>query len=138
VAQQVERGTVRPVHVLDDEDRRARRIAQLLEHGREHLARVVGGQGCGERSPQVPHGVAERAQRARRQQVVAGAGEDTAGPQRPGERTDQARLPDARLTRHEHDRAGSTGGPVERGIKGSQLGVAFEQARRHAGIVPAQ
>jgi hypothetical protein len=138
VTQQVERGAVGPVHVLDDQHRRARRVGQLLEDGGEHLAGIVRGQRRGQWPSAVPHGVAERAKRPRGQQVVAGAGEHAAGPQRPGEGADQARLPDSRLTRDEHDSTGTLGGPAECGVEGPQLGVPFEEARRHAGIVPGQ
>ena len=75
VAQQVERGAVGPVHVLDDQHGRPVRVGQLLEDGREHLAEVVRGERGGERPAHVPHRVAQRAERAGRQQVVAGSGE---------------------------------------------------------------
>ena len=78
VPQQVERGAVGPVHVLDGQHGRPVRVGQLLEDGREHLPEVVRGEGGGERPAHVPHRVAQRAERAGRQQVVAGTGEHAA------------------------------------------------------------
>ena len=138
VAQQVEGGAVGPVHVLDDQHGRPVRVGQLLEDGREHLAEVVRGEGGGERPADVPHRVAQRAERAGRQQVVAGTGEHPPGPQGAGERAHEARLADAGLAGDEHDRSRSPGGAVERGVEQPQLAVAFEQARRHDHIVPAR
>ena len=61
VAQQVERGAVGPVHVLDGQDGRPVRVGQLLEAGN---TAVVRGQRGGS-GPRVPHRVAQ-ADRARR------------------------------------------------------------------------
>jgi hypothetical protein len=137
VAQQVERRAVRPVHVLDRQDGRPARVGQLLEDRREDLAGIIGSQRGGERAPGVAHRVAQGPQCARRQQVVARPGEHPAGPERPGEGTDQAGLPDPRLARDEHHRPGTAHCPVEGRVERAELGVAFEQ-RRHPGIVPAQ
>jgi hypothetical protein len=113
------------------------RSGQLRTDGREHLAEVVRGERRRERAPQVPHRVPQRPECPRRQQVVTGAGEHPPRTQQPGEGADQARLPDPRLLRDEHDRPAAGGGPVEGGVEHPKLGVAFEQ-RRHGGIVPAQ
>ena len=138
VAQQVQGRAVGPVHVLDGQHRRPVRGGQLLEDGREDLAGVVGGQGGGEGPADVPDRVAERTERARREQVVAGTSEHPARTQRAGERAHQAGLADPGLAGDEDDRSGPVGRAVEGGVEHPQLGVAFEQARRHPIIVPVQ
>ena len=138
VPQEVEGGAVGPVHVLDGQHGRPVRGGQLLEDGREHLPEVVRGEGVGERPAHVPDRVAQRAERTGRQQVVAGTGEHPPGPQGAREPAHEARLADTGLAGDEHDRSRSSGGALERSGEQAQLVVAFEQARRHDPIVPAQ
>ena len=106
VAEDVERGVVGPVDVLDHEHGR-RLGGELLEQRAEHAVdRLLVGQRGGERAVAPGGGVAQRAERARRHQVVA-RGEQHARPLGgvAGEGAHQARLADPGLAGHERDRA---------------------------------
>ena len=73
-AHEVQRGVVGPMHVLDDQHRGPARTAQLGEHRLEHGVPVGA---CRDRRRQrpgrAPRRVLQRAERTRRDQVVAGA-----------------------------------------------------------------
>jgi len=79
--------------------------------------------------------VPERAQRARRHQVVAHADQHaSASPRVLGERSDEARLADPGLAGDQHHRATTPAGPAQRLPQPAELGVTLEQAHRHAQI----
>jgi hypothetical protein len=102
VAEHVERRVVGPVEILDHEHG-GRPCGELLEQAAEHrVHRLPVGQRGGERALAAGGRVAQRAERARRHQVVAG-GEQHARPHAHvgGEGAHQGRLADPRLARHE-------------------------------------
>jgi len=119
---EVQGGVVRPVQVLDHE--RGRR-AQLVEYrGQQVLARA--GDGLRQRSAGLPRRVAQRAERPRGDQRVAGAPQD-AVLARHGR--DERRLADPRLAFHDHHgaaRHGCADGRLER----LAFAVPLEQLHR--------
>jgi hypothetical protein len=126
VADHVQGGVVGPVHVLDDHHRRP--AGQLLVDGPEHG--VPTGHRLhrpGQGAPGAPGHVPERAQGARRDQVVAGPDEHPGvGRRLPRERPDQARLADPGLAGDEHDRAATLHGSPERLPQPTKLGVPLQ------------
>jgi hypothetical protein len=133
VAEDVERGVVGPVDVLDDEHRRAL-LGQLLQQRGEHQVRgLVLGQRRRERAVGPRRGVAQRPEGARGDEVVARRHEDPRlaadlGDQRPHE----ARLADARLARDERRRAASRPARGDRAEEDPELCIALEQDLGHA------
>jgi len=119
------------VQVLDDHHRRAR--GQLAVDGVEDgVAPRPRVDGRGQGAAGLAGHVAERAEGARRSQVVADPGQHP-GP-RPGgrgERPDQAGLADAGLAGDQHHRAAAPAGGVERLPQPSELGVPFQQTPHH-------
>ncbi len=99
---EVERRVVGPVHVLDDEDRP--RAGQLVEdRHQERLARPVGPERLRQRTAGVARHVAERAQRARRDERVARAPQHAARSDLLADRRDQRGLADPSLAADDHD-----------------------------------
>jgi hypothetical protein len=130
VAQHVKRRSVRPVSVLDDEHRGARRRGQLVRHRGEDEVRVRPGQRLGQRTVGRSRGIAERSERTWRRQVLAGAGQNlhvsAVGSQ---ECPDQAGLADTGLPEHEHRGPMSRGSPLDARLERLQLDPPFEQVR---------
>ena len=98
-AQRVERRLVGPVHVLEDDDRRA---VQLGEDGPGGVAGVRSRERVGEPAPGLVGDVDERAEWARRGEVLARPCEDPCIRAR-AERADEAGLADTRLPADEHE-----------------------------------
>ena len=116
VAQGVQGRVVGPVQVLDDEHGRPSPRSQLEPQGLvDRLPVGVGRQRVGERSGVLQGRVAQRSERARREQVVAAADEHP-GPvsDRCHEGAHQAGLADACLAEQQDDRAPALAGVVDR------------------------
>jgi hypothetical protein len=113
VAQHVEGGVVGPVDVLENKDGRTGAVRQVREQRGEHRVAVARGQCRGERPTGAADRVTQRAQGARRDEVVARTEQD-AGPVGPveDEGADEARLTDAGLPRDQHDRPRTSRGPA--------------------------
>ena len=104
---EVERGVVGPVQVLDDQHGGAgERVQRRAQHV---LARAVAVERLQHRAAEGPGDVAQRAERARRDQRVARAPEHAPLVQRLGDRGHERRLADPRLADHGHDATGVAG-----------------------------
>ena len=133
VPQHVQRRLVGPVHVLDDQHARA---GEHVEDRREHGLPVVPGERRGQRTTGVGGRVAQRAQRARREQVVAGPDEQPGAPARVAqEGADQAGLADPGVAVDEDDAAAPGQGRSQRLVEDPQLGRAFPQDDGHPRMV---
>ena len=105
ILHQVERGVVRPVHVLDDEDEGLPGTLELIDHGGEDALAVRAlGHGVEQCTACLAAHVAQWPERLRRRERIARA------PQyadrraaAPDELTDDRRLADARFAGHERD-----------------------------------
>ncbi|HSU09092.1 MAG TPA: hypothetical protein VLK57_07825 [Pseudonocardia sp.] len=117
------------VHVLQDQHGGAAAVLELGEQGREDGVAVAPEQCRREPAPSVPHRVAQRAEGARRDEVVARAEQHPHVVVRPRERSDEAGLAYPGLTRDQHHRTGPARGPVQRRLEAVELGVTFEKAR---------
>ena len=128
-AQEVQRGVVGPVHVLDDQHRRPARTAQLGEHRLEHGVPVGARRDRRRQRPgRAPRRVLQRAERTRRDQVVAGAAQHPgARGQRRDRGADQAGLADPGLAGHQRHAAPPVRGRGEELRQGGELGLALEQ-----------
>ena len=127
VGQHVHGGVVDPVQVLDQEHVR-RRPAQLLDHRRVDPVGAPGPQRGLQLPPGAGRGVAQWAQRARGDQVVAAAAEHLdPTPGALDELAHQGGLADAGLPGHQHGRSPSTGRPAHRGVQRVQRGVPLQQ-----------
>jgi hypothetical protein len=123
VAQHVDRRIVGPVDVLHDQHARSR---QLRGDRRQHRLPIPRRQGLGQRVAAAGR-IAQRAERARGQQVVARSGQQPDAVQPAHEGTDQAGLTDSGLA-EDQDHASAAGlGLRDRRAQLLQLGTAFEQ-----------
>jgi hypothetical protein len=97
------------VHVLEHEHGRQRRRLELGEQQRLDLVRRrAPRERLGEQRRDAADEVPDRAERPRDREVVARAEQDAGGRAQPVEDPgDERRLPDSRLTGHEHDAAGA-------------------------------
>ena len=132
VAEHVDRRVVGPVDVLDDERRRRR--GRELGHDRGEDA--VDGAAVGERGGQRPaglqRGVAQRAERPRRHQVVARRQQHPrAAGRRVREGADHAGLADPGSAADEHDRPAARGGVLDGADQCGERVVALEQDLVH-------
>ena len=121
--QGVERRLVRPVDVLEDDDRGLGELGQ--ERARDRARIGSGDEQVGERAVGLSGDVRERPERRRRREVLARPAQDA----QPGLRAEcphERRLPDAGLAAHEHEPSALRGGRSERG---QQLGPL--EKRRH-------
>jgi hypothetical protein len=113
------------VHVVHDEDRRTGRelsLGSVGDVGDRPVQRV------GERAGYAADRLAQRRQRAGREQVVAAARQHPyAGGSHVEEGADQARLAGAGLATDHHDRAGAAPRPGQGGVQRGQLGLALEE-----------
>ena len=141
IAQQIERGAIGPLHIVDHEHGRRAAIAQHREHAGEHLGGVApAAHRRGQRRWNVFEQIDQRTQRRRRKHRLAGAAKPldiAAGA--PREFGDEAGLAAPRLGAQQHATPGHRGAP-QRGdalAQQRQLGAAFEQwgvdARQNAG-----
>ena len=128
-AQHVEGRVVRPVHVLHEQDGGFAAGRQDVEQPDEQLVAVRGGGQCPAGLPaEAAADVAERAEGARGEQVVAGSGEHPRLRGEPRqERLHQARLADPGLPEDQHRRTPGVAGARVRGSQEGQLGVALDQ-----------
>ena len=129
----VERRVVRPVHVLEHEHRRPRRELELRDQQRlDVVRRGAGRERLLERRRDAPDEVADRAQRPRDREVVAGA-EQHPSPRRPRSRSepgDERGLADPRLAGDEDDPTIAPRRRLARLGERGQCAVALEQLHR--------
>ena len=108
--QDVERGLVRPMHVLKDENRRTPPVELADESAGDLVGRRFAVNELRELTPGLVGDVEERPQRCRGQQRLAGAPEDARRPPPlVAELSQQGRLSDPRLTTDEHQPSGGVG-----------------------------
>jgi hypothetical protein len=137
--QQVQSRLVRPVGVLDHHHPRAPRLVQLIqERGEQPLPRRPRRQQLGEPAGRLPGDVVQWAQRAWREQRIAGSHQEPCiGRMLLGKPPDQGRLADAGLARHQGDEAARRRpgeDAVQRRVEPSQFGPpADERPRRERG-----
>ena len=138
VAQHVQRGTVGPVRVVDDEHRGRRGLGQLLDRGGEEPALVHGiAQRLGQRAARGAGRVAQGPERSWGEQVLAAAGEHADPARGLGEEgAHEAGLPDPGLSRHEDGGALPLGGARHGGPERLQLCLPVQQVLRHLPMVP--
>ena len=130
IAQHVEGGVVRPLHVVEDEHRRAGR-AELGDGGVEHRLRTTAERPF-EGAARARHGLLQRAEGTGREQVVADPDQHphVAGELR-HEPADEAGLADPGLAGHERGPAVPGPRPVQRGAQHAQVVAALEETGRH-------
>jgi hypothetical protein len=131
--QQVQGRLVRPVGVLHhDHLTRGRPVQLVEERGEDVLARASRRQQLGQPAAGLAGDVVQRAERARRQQRVAGTHQEACLRRVPfGEPPDQRRLADARLARHQGD-AAARGRRGQQTAQLAQRGGTLEQVHGDA------
>jgi hypothetical protein len=135
VAQHIERRAVGPMGVLDDEHGRRGRSRELVARRREHEIGIgVTGQRRSERSIRGRSGrISQRAQSARREQVLARAGEDPhSAIDRGQEGMHEAGLSDAGLAEHQYGRPLPRGSALDGRAEHLQLYLPLQEVGRHA------
>ncbi len=126
--QQVQRGVVGPVHVLEHGDHGPRAARQVGEHRLEQgLARVPGLQLRAEAHVGAAGDVVQRLQRVRRLQAVAGAPPRRGVAGARGQRLQQRGLADAGLAADQQHVAAAGARGVQQPIERQQRSLAFEQ-----------
>jgi hypothetical protein len=126
VSQHVQGRLVGPVRILDGQH--GRRAGQHVKYRREHALPIVGHQRLGERVRVAAADVAQRAERARGQQIVAGADEQPGlSVGRAQERAQHTGLADARLSADEDHAASAR--PASVSASASTCSSAARSAR---------
>ncbi len=123
--QHVEGRPIGPVDVLDD-PHRPRHARQLRSDSLEQLGTESCTQRLPERRRRLIGEVANRAERARHDEVVAPAPDDARSPRALGERANERRLADPRLACDQYDGAGGRG-RRKRGVERLQLRFALHE-----------
>ena len=115
-AQEVQRGVVGPVHVLDEEHREVRSVEEVEQRG--ELLGTCGAAATrrGERATDLRGDVEQRPQRTGRELAVAGPDEPLGVRELGLQRVDERRLADARFTSDEHHPTRPGAGPA-RGVE---------------------
>jgi len=133
--QQVQRGVVGPVQVLEDGQHRAAAALQRRQHRVEQLgARVARLQQRAERDVDVARDVVQRRERVRRLERVAGAPPQRRVAAARGHRLEQRRFADAGLAADQHQVAAAVARRGELAFERQQGGVALDELH---GVMPA-
>lgn len=90
------------MHVLENEDRRLRRLQLVQELGGDRVWARLPGDELRQAPADLLGHVQQRPERARREERVAGSVEDPGRALLRAELADERRLPDARLAAHDH------------------------------------
>ena len=139
VAQHIKGRAVGPVDVFDDEHGRRRRQGQFVAHGGEHEIPIGPGRQRRDERPvrRGPGRIAQRPQGARREKVLARAGEDPRSASRRGqESVHKAGLADTGLAEHQHGRSPPRVGALDGRAEHLQLYLPLQQVRHHAPYSP--